>query len=940
MPTSIPSHDPTDPALPYNDDEIEYQDHNSNPPTASRPSSFFSFLSTDSSSRPTHMTDSSAKKRLSLNFNISNTIANPEKSKHLLDSLNDDEEHNNDSFEEYEHEYETEKRPYPKPFYRRKKFWGICLVSTCIFLAIFIPLLLIVIIPKVAQLIMNSSTMTILQMNMTHPQETSIQVSVDAAILGIPSLFAATVEFQAPVQVYWIRTASAGGGVPTTADSQPKVGTMQLGSIKKKAFSKAEFSQQTTFQIMDPVLFGEFAKVMMASESFLWRITADIDVSVIGRTIKGLSLDKSLNLAGLNNFSDLKILAFDIPSDAPDGTGALAAIKVSIPNPSPIGMSLGTLTIDMFLKTAYLGRIVAKNAVLTGGQPTILELQGTILKQNTTQSLQELSSMISNYLANTPSTAYGQGVSVLPDGVNAVSWMTTAIVSTKMSIPLLPPTPMEFIKEIDIANLNLKMTPDQPWVPMASSSSIAAVFQLPFNISMNITNLENAVMTLTYDNTPVADITTAVWNRTNSDMAHNNISFSLPMSPLPVRANAHDEFEKFLITVAQQKMATFDIIGSAQSTAVTSLGQVNITVPFNTSLTLPGIDFKSMQPVLSNILVVGGNKDYVTINATVIINNPSIFAVDAGPARLHVQATIDNETMYIGDVLLSNLKLNPGQNPLAAQVHIQPTNTTFRDAFFTEYIIGTNFAATIYGDSTSSSIVSLAPIMESLKMVTVVPGMNPPARMVAGGNGNTTVGQFMNDHQIMLQVQIQNPVATELWVQTFQANVFWKGFPFGAINIANQPFSLAASVISSSPYLAIQIPSSYQFWTFMITTFLPQNLGVLTGAYVYVDIQAQIAATIGGNIGVGYAANIKYNQDQVGVFLKIEFSLTGLGLGKRRAMKRSQSDGEYESESGFEEADALGPEPAKENSREYLAWLQRAVDWSYPEEAAAAAKAA
>jgi len=594
-------------------------------------------------------------------------------------------------------------------------------------------------------------------------------------------------------------------------------------------------------------------------------------------------------------------------------------------------MSLGTLTIDMYLKTAYLGRIVARNATLIGGQPTILDLEGTILRQTNQQSLQELSSMISNYLANVSSTAYGQGVSVLPDGVNAVSWMTTAIVSTKMSIPLLPPTPMDFIKEIDIANLNLKMTPDQPWTPTASSSSIAAVYQLPFNISMNITAISNAVLTLAYESVPLADITTAVWNTTNSDMAHNNISFTLPTSPLPIRANAHDMFGEFLIAVAQQESASFGILGSAQSTAVTSLGEVNIVVPFNTTLNLPGINFKAMKPVLSNIMVVDGNANYVTINATVLIDNPSIFAVEAGPATLHIQCTIDGQTQNVGDVLIPDLKLAPGPNPLNAQVRFFPANATFRDAFFTEYIVGTDFAATIYGDAASSSIVSLAPIMESLKMVSMVPGMNPPARMVTGGNGNTTVGQFMNNHQIMLQVQIQNPLATVLWVQKFSANVSWKGFPFGDISIEQQ-FSLAASVVSSTPYLAIQIPSSYQFWTFMITSFLPQNLGVLTGAMVYVDLQAEIQATVGGSVGAGYPAGIKYGQDNVGVFLKIEFSLTGFGLG-RKMKRRGEDQGEVE------EAQVdllLGPEPDRANSQEYLAWLQNAVDLTFPKEAEAA----
>ncbi|KAF8940998.1 hypothetical protein BGZ58_003420 [Dissophora ornata] len=763
-------------------------------------------------------------------------------------------------------------------------------------------------------------------MNMTNPQETFVQVSVDAAIDGIPSIFAATVEFQEPVQVFWVR----GPG------DQPQVGQMTLGTIEKHAFAKAQFTQATTFEIADPQLFGDFAKVMMASDTFLWRITATINVSVFGRTIKDLSLDKLLTLDGLSNFANLKILSFDIPSDAPNGAGALVSIKVSIPNASPIGMSLGTLVIDMNLKTAYLGRITARNATLIGGQPTILELDGMINKQTDPVALQELSSMITNYLANSPTVAYGQGVSVLPDGVHNVSWITAAILSTKMTIPLLPPTPINVIKEVDIKDLSLVMTPEQPWSPTASSTDIAAVFQLPFNLTLNITDIWDPTLTLGYQKIPMADITTAVWNRTNSDMVHNNISFTLPTSQMVIRPDAHDTFGNFLIAVTQQDTATFDILGSAQSVASTSLGLVNITVPFNTSLSLQGINFGKMTPQLNGILVVGATVDYMVLNATVIIDNPSIFAVDAGPVTLHITASVNNMTDYVGDVMISSLKLSPGPNPLQASVKFQPTNPTFRDAFFTEYILGTDFSASIYGDANSSPVVSLAPIMESLKMSTTVPGMSPAPKLIVGGNGNTTVGQFLNNHEIMLQVQILNPLATTLWIHNFTAAVSWKGFPFGSIQVV-QSFSVKPSGVDTSPIFGIQIPSSYQFWVFMATTFLPQNLGVLTGATVLVDLTAQIIATVNGTLGLGYEAGIKYGQNQVPVFLKIEFSLTGLGVGGLR--RRSTSEG-YQmheaSEDGYDINDnRLGPEPSKQDSVAYLAWLKQAIRLSYPEEAAA-----
>ncbi|KAG0003441.1 hypothetical protein BGZ65_001698 [Modicella reniformis] len=913
-------HDPKSQSLPYSEAETEYHDQSDNNHSlaassriGSKSSSFYSFLTASSlASKNTPKRRSTKEQAADATFALS-TLRSSIPSNHKPQQRTQPRDNNgsgndNNDLDDYSfmnYEYETSTKPYRKPFYRRRRFWWTCAISTVLFLAAFIPLLLIVILPKVAQAMINASTMEIRQMNMTNPQERSVQVSVDAAIVGIPTMFAAKVEFQAPVQVFWVRGP----------DDQPRVGQMTLGTIEKRAFAKAQFTQATTFEIADPQLFGEFAKVMMASNTFLWRIDAKIDVSVIGRTIKDLSLDKVLNLNGLSNFSNLKILTFDIPSDAPNGAGALVSIRVSIPNPSPIGMSLGTLDIDMSLKSAYLGRISARNVTLIGGQPTILQLDGMINKQTDAVALQELSDLISNYLSNSPTTAYGQGVSVLPDGVNSVTWITTAIVATKMTIPLLPPTPLNVIKEVDIKDMSLVLNAQQPWAPTVASTGIAAQFQLPFNLSLNITNIWDPRLTLGYQNDPIADITSGVWNRTNSDMIHNKISFTLPPSQMPIRPEAHDTFAKFLIAVTQQDSALFDILGRAQSVATTSIGQVNITVPFNVSLALQGINFGKMVPQISAVTVAGANVNYVILNATVIIDNPSIFAVEAGAATLHIMATTQGMTEYIGDVTIPNLKLNPGPNPLEAFVHFQPKNAAFRDAFFTEYIVGKDFSASLYGDANSSPITSLAPVMESLKMSTSVPGMKPPPKLIIGGNGNTTVGQFLNEHMVMLQVQVLNPLATTLWIHQLTANVTWKGFPLGTISLV-QSFPIKPSGVDTSPLFGIQIPTTYQFWL---------------GSW-----------SIDGNKGVGYESGIEYSQSQVGVFLKIEFSLNGLGPGMwgTRRRKRSLEGVEVQEhhefyEENFNMMDELGPEPDKQDRRAYLEWLKRAVQLTYPDEAAA-----
>lgn len=908
--------------MPYSSAEVEYHEfddatstHPSHSHSQSRQSRGLSFFRSSSVYSTAPSLKRSSASSVSSHAKDEKKLVTSNHSSNLTTNYNE-KTNNSDSLflsDDQEFEYETDEKPYKAPFYRRKRFWWICSGSTVVFLCIFIPILIIYIIPALCQFIMDSSTMSILQLNMTEPQEKQIKVSVDAAVVGIPTIFAAKIEFLEPIQVFWMRESG----------QEPKVGLLNLGEIDKKAGEKARFVQSTTFQIMDPVLFGEFAKVMIASDSFLWRMTAKINVSVLGRTIKDLNLDKKVSLNGLGNFSNLKILAFDIPSDAPNGAGALVTIEASIANTSPIGMSLGTMTLDMGLQTAYLGQVVAKNVTLIGGQPTVLKLEGMIRKQTDPAALQELSAMISNYLANKPTLAYGKGVSVLPDGVNSVSWITAAIVATKLSIPLLPPTPLNVIKKIAIKDLNLVMTAQQPWSPTVSSSGIGALFQLPFNLSLNITNIWDPVFTLGYHGKALTDITTAVWNQTNSDMTHNNISFTLPPSPMAIKDDAHNAFGDFLVEVTQQDTTGFEILGSAKSTAITSIGNVNINVPFNTTLALQGINFSKLQPRIDQIVVVGATVDHMIINATVNIDNPSIFAVEAGPATLYIDATVKGVSAYIGDVQLPNLTLNPGTNALQAIMLFKPTNLAFRDNFFTEYILGTDCSASIYGDANSTPVASLTPIMTALKMSTAVPGMHPPPKIIIEGRGNTSVGQVMGQHEIQIQVQVFNPLATQLWIHELSSNVTWRGFPFGNIHIA-QSFPIRPSGIDTSPLLTIQIPNTFQFWTFIVTQFLPANLGVLTGAYVYVDLTAVIMVTIGGNLDTGYKAGLTYGQKDVAAYLKIGFDLTGLI--RRRMVKRSEVYGDV-----MREVEELGPEPSRENGEEYLVWLAKAINVAFPE---------
>jgi hypothetical protein len=123
-----------------------------------------------------------------------------------------------------------------------------CAVGTVIFLAIFIPLLILVIIPKVAQALLNSSSMEIKQLNMTNPGETALTVSVAAQVGGIPKIFSADLEFTEQVLVYWKDQA---------------IGSMNLDPVKVKS-GKGDILQVSGFTIENKEAFAAFAKDMVS----------------------------------------------------------------------------------------------------------------------------------------------------------------------------------------------------------------------------------------------------------------------------------------------------------------------------------------------------------------------------------------------------------------------------------------------------------------------------------------------------------------------------------------------------------------------------------------------------------------------------------------------------------------------------------------------------
>ncbi|KAI8362386.1 hypothetical protein B0O80DRAFT_421911 [Mortierella sp. GBAus27b] len=744
-----------------------------------------------------------------------------------------------DDFDVYDEENAyADKKP---KFYKTRRFWIRCIVILVIVLAILIPIVLLVILPKLVQSIVNGSTMSMNQLNMTDATEAGMKVSLSGGINNA-GIFPATINFPEPIIVSW---------------EGQQLGSMSMSSVKATG-GKASILDMTSFTIIDKEAFTTFAKQMLVIESFTWTLTSKVEVVAIGRTIKNIDLKKELKMLGMNGFGQVTIQSFSMPGDAPNGAGALVKLVTSMNNPSPIGMTLGTMVLDMFYENTHLGQVTATGAVLVGNSPSPLVLEGVLFKQTNQTDLDNVSVLMSNYLAGKVTMTRARGLSVKPDGVNAVSWLSEGLLALTLNVPLQSPTPLNVIRDISIKDMGMVFNAAAPYVPTASSNVVTAGFQLPFNITVGMQNVSNT-MSIVYKGKVVGDINSSVWSQANSDISKNLIVFSLPPSPLTIKDDAKEEFNQFVADLTVNQEQTFTVQGLANAISTTPVGTVKLTgIPFNSSVTMKGINFNAINAAVTNVIVNGGSADYITMDQQVDLPNPSALSVTGGSVLLTVY---DKRTdQYLGELSMASLKMVPGSNPTATKFLFHPKNETLRDQFLSEYLTGAVFPLKVVGSKDSTSLPELQTAMSLVTISSTAPGMNPPPRLVTSGTATSNLNTLLGNRQSTTAVNMINPLDTPLFITGQVTKVNWQGNYFGTIT-ATYEQTVPAKGQATTPNLILQHPSGVDFGVFLTTKFVPQYpLIALGGAMVPFDLDVLMTVRVGGPNG--YPATIHYVQQQ------------------------------------------------------------------------------
>ncbi|KAG0275974.1 hypothetical protein BGZ97_010185, partial [Linnemannia gamsii] len=123
-------------------------------------------------------------------------------------------EQQHDEFDEYE---DVKQASRPK-FYRRRKFWICCIPTTIIGIIIAVVLALYVIMPKIAQGLMNKATINFSQIDITNPTATTMDI-VMVGDMQNTGPFHADISFPGIVTVSWNNKVLGTTEIPGTSSA-------------------------------------------------------------------------------------------------------------------------------------------------------------------------------------------------------------------------------------------------------------------------------------------------------------------------------------------------------------------------------------------------------------------------------------------------------------------------------------------------------------------------------------------------------------------------------------------------------------------------------------------------------------------------------------------------------------------------------------------------
>ncbi|KAF8135624.1 hypothetical protein EV363DRAFT_1429344 [Boletus edulis] len=624
----------------------------------------------------------------------------------------------------------------------------------------------------VAQDLVNGAVLAFTEANITNISNNGFDLALRGSMTNIGPLDS-LIEFVDPVTVNW-----QGNDIATI--SLPPVCAAANTGVPN-------YAAQGTLVITDQTKFTSFATYLLHNPSFDWTIsTSKLRVTALGTIFDNVSLTKTITLKAFNNLSGVTISNFQLPSDDPAG-GITISTNSLIPSPAQLGIDLGTVAFQGYFDNTLVGPLTATDLVLPPEGQVTAHLAGRMVPQSG-NGLKVIGQLFSQYLAADNITLDVTGESVQPTGASSpVTWLSDAFKTLTLSV-ILPGQKFDIIQSIALKDLSLTMESQQEaFAPLSGSNNTIAEYKNPFGFSLQV--IQSSVnMTLGAGGVSAASLNLPSSNAVGGVSTGNLAPLPISFHNVPLVSLNDAAFEAMFAEVTDKDSATFDLSGTADVTAKTSIGNVPISgIPFDVTSILQGINSFGRKATINNVSITGSggtNGDqYIISPLTTVINNPSNVLL----STVDVALPVYYENVMIGRAAFNTFNLVPGANSMAGEFHYEPAdaNDTVAESFLTSFVQSGNvLPLTVQGDSASSPFTSLNPALEGVTLQTSVTGLNAPP--IITHLYTTITSSSLLTNEVELSFDIYNPLGADLVIEFVQADGLINGEIYAHFD---QPFS-------------------------------------------------------------------------------------------------------------------------------------------------------
>ncbi|KAH7926942.1 hypothetical protein BV22DRAFT_1007914 [Leucogyrophana mollusca] len=668
----------------------------------------------------------------------------------------------------------------------------------------------------VAQDLVNGAQLTFTEANITNISDEGFDLSLQGSLTNVGPLDA-LIEFVEPVVVAW-----QGNNIATI--SLPPVCAAANSGVPN-------YQAQGKLAITDSNQFTSFATYLLHNPSFEWTIsTSKLRVTALGTIFDNVSLTKSITLKAFNNLPGVTISNFQLPSDDPAG-GITIDTDALIPSPAQLGIDLGTVGFQAYFENTLIGPLTGSDLYLPPESQVTSHLTGRMVPQ-TGSALDVIGQLFSEYLAAENITLSVKGESVQPPGASgAVTWLSTAFQSLTLDV-ILPGQKFNIIQSIALSDLSVTMqNQDQAFAPLAGSKSTVAEYKNPFGFSLQV--VQSAVtMILGAGGQNAAELDLPLANTVGGVSTGNVAALPISFQDVPLRSLNNAAFEGMFAAVTDTATAEFDLSGTANVTAKTTIGNVPISgIPFDVTSSLKGINSFGGTATTTNVSITGsggnGGNQYIVSPITTTMQNPSNVSLQTVDIALPVYY----QDVMIGRAAINPFNLVPGENVMPAEFQYEPENAndTVAQGFLTSFVQGSDeLPLTIKGDAASSPFASLQPALEGVTLATSVKGLDVPP-IITHVYAEITLDTLVTN-TIQASFDIYNPLGADLVIEYVQADGLVDGEIYAHFD---QPF--ANYVIPPG-----QTVNSGQFGNVLLVKGALASLGIIPLGKL--DIQAAATA--------------------------------------------------------------------------------------------------